>query len=105
MATSRRTAAAEGQRPTPSSALRSRVPSGIPIGTQPLKFLRLLDELREVIESIGPPCRAYAPTSAPLLGFDGYALSKPFSYVDSNLQGRRAAYLRVDSARCCTRSA
>ncbi len=81
MATSRRTAAAEGQRPTPASALRSRVPSGIPIGTQPLQFLRLLDELRGVIESIGPPCWAYAPTSAPLLGFDGYALSKPFDLV------------------------
>lgn len=49
-----------------------------------LKFLRHLDQLAEVIESIGPPCWAGAPTSAPLLGFDGYSLATPFHLVVPN---------------------
>ena len=80
----RRAAAAEGQRsltpPTVAEpALRSRDKSGLRIGHHPpLKFLRLLDELRAVIESIGPPCWAYGTTDCALLGFDGFELSKPF---------------------------
>ncbi len=87
MATRRRNAAAEGQRSlTPLAAaepaLRSRDKSGLRIGHYlPLKFLRLLDELRAVIASIGPPCWAYGTTASALLGFDGFELSKPFHLV------------------------
>ncbi|MBI4932617.1 MAG: hypothetical protein HY828_01990 [Actinobacteria bacterium] len=49
-----------------------------------LKFLRHLDQLTAVIESIGPPCWAGATTSAPLLGFDGYSLVAPFHLVVPN---------------------
>ena len=63
-------------------ALRSRVNSGIRIGhSPPLKFLRLLDELSAVIESIKAPCWAYGNTAAALLGFDGFELAKPFHLV------------------------
>lgn len=87
MATRRRNAAAEGQRSlmplaAAEPALRSRDKSGLRIGHHPpLKLLRLLDELRAVITSIGPPCWAYGTTASALLGFDGFELSKPFHLV------------------------
>ncbi|HRA84796.1 MAG TPA: hypothetical protein PLT40_10730 [Ilumatobacteraceae bacterium] len=87
MANGRRDAVTQGQRSlTPSRAvepaLRSRVNSGIRIGQHPpLKFLRLLDELREVIDSVGSPCWAYGTTASALLGFDGFHLAKPFHLV------------------------
>ena len=81
--TRRRNAADKGQRPLPSPtqpALRSRDKSGLRIGhNSPLQYLRLLEELWEVIRSIGPPCWAYGVTAAALKGFDGYELSTPFN--------------------------
>jgi len=82
MTTRRRDAADKGQRPLPlppQPALRSRDKSGLRIGhNSPLQYLRLLEELWDVIASIGQPCWAYGLTAAALKGFDGYALSKPF---------------------------
>ena len=77
-----RGAADKGQRPLSSPtepALRSRDKCGLRIGrNSPLKRLRLLEELWDVIQSIGPPCWAYGLTAAALKGFDGYELAKPF---------------------------
>jgi very-short-patch-repair endonuclease len=49
-----------------------------------LKFLRHLDDLAELVASIGPPCWAGGLTSAPLLGFDGYTLTPPFHLAVPN---------------------
>jgi very-short-patch-repair endonuclease len=49
-----------------------------------LKFLRTLDQLREVIESIGSPCWVSAPTCGSLLGFDGFVLKAPFHLAVPN---------------------
>ncbi len=85
MTTRRRDAADKGQRPFSSPtepALRSRDKSGLRIGqNSPLQYLRLLEELWDVIQSIGPPCWAYGATAAALKGFDGYELSTPFQLV------------------------
>lgn len=82
MTKGRRAAADKGQRPLPlppQPALRSRDKSGLRIGhNSPLQYLRLLEELWEVIQSIGPECWAYGTTAAALKGFDGYELTKPF---------------------------
>ena len=86
MTSRRRDAADKGQRPLPSQtssatepALRSRDKSGLRIGQHsPLKHLRLLEELWDVIQSVGPPCWVYGVTAAALKGFDGYRLAKPF---------------------------
>jgi very-short-patch-repair endonuclease len=43
-----------------------------------MKFLRQLDQLSALVESVGRPCWAAGITSAPLLGFDGFSLSPPF---------------------------
>src|SRR5262245_42333026 len=43
-----------------------------------LKFLRLLNELRELLESIGPPSWATGRTGAALVRFDGFRLERPF---------------------------
>jgi len=85
MTTRRRDAADKGQRPllpATQPALRRRDKSGLRIGQHsPLQYLRLLEELWEVIQSIGPPCWAYGLTAAALKGFDGYELSTPFQLV------------------------
>ena len=89
MATRRRNAAAEGQRSlTPLAAaepaLRSRGKSGLRIGHHPpLKFLRLLDELRAVIASIGAPCWQMQDDSQRLnrLQLDGFAANQ-YTYSD-----------------------
>jgi len=85
MTTRRRDAADKGQRPLPSPtqpALRSRDKSGLRIGQHsPLQYLRLLEELWDIIRSIGAPCWAYGLTAAALKGFDGFELSKPFHLV------------------------
>ena len=82
MTTRGRTAADKGQRPLPlppQPALRRRDKSGLRFGhNSPLQYLRLLEELWEVIQSIGPECWAYGTTAAALKGFDGFELSKPF---------------------------
>lgn len=49
-----------------------------------LRFLRNLDKLRAVLESIGPPCWASGPTGSALLGFDGYELTAPFHIAVPN---------------------
>jgi len=63
-------------------SLRSRDLSGIRSrGNSPLIYARSLLELRELVESVGPPCWAYGLTSAALCRFDGYALEPPFDLV------------------------
>lgn len=47
-------------------------------GDQPLVFLRKLQQLEQLIDSIGQPCWASGTTGASLLGFDGFALKAPF---------------------------
>ena len=85
MTKGRRDAADKGQRPLSlptEAALRSRDKSGLRIGQNtPLQYLRLLEELGTVIQSIGAPCWVYGPTAAALKGFDGYELSRPFQFV------------------------
>lgn len=85
MTKGRRDAADKGQRPLSlptESALRSRDKSGLRIGhNSPLQYLRLLEELGKVIQSIGAPCWAYGHTAAALKGFDGYELSRPFQFA------------------------
>lgn len=85
MTSQRRDAADKGQRPLSlptESALRSRVKSGFRIGhNSPLQYLRLLEEIGNVIDSIGAPCWAYGLTAAALKGFDGYELSRPFQFA------------------------
>ena len=82
MTSRRRDAADKGQRPLllpTEPALRSRAKSGLRIGqNSPLQYLRLLEELWDVIESIGPPCWAYGVTAAALKGFDDFELTQPF---------------------------
>lgn len=81
----RRSAAPGGQRPVDAPALRSRVQSGIRIeGTQTLRFLRNLEQLHELITSIGPPCWAAGPTAGALLGLDGFTLRPPFHVAVPN---------------------
>jgi hypothetical protein len=47
-------------------------------GDQPLAFLRKLQALEQLIESIGQPCWVSGPTAAAILGFDGFVLKAPF---------------------------
>jgi hypothetical protein len=78
-------AASGGQRPVTAPALRSRDQSGIRVGgIEPLRFLRNLEVLHGLIESIGQPCWAAGPTAAALLGFDGYTLRAPFHVAVPN---------------------
>lgn len=78
-------AASGGQRPVDAPALRSRVQSGIRIeGNHPLRFLRNLEQLHELVESIGEPSWAAGPTAAALLGLDGFTLRPPFHVAVPN---------------------
>jgi hypothetical protein len=47
-------------------------------GDQPLVFLRKLQELEQLVASIGEPCWVSGPTGAAILGLDGFVLKKPF---------------------------
>lgn len=46
--------------------------------SRPLLLLRRLDELRQLLESIGPPCWAAGASAAALCGFDGFELAPPY---------------------------
>ncbi len=47
-------------------------------GDPPLAFLRKLQQLEELVASIGPACWVSGPTAAAILGLDGFTLKAPF---------------------------
>ena len=72
-------------------------------GDQPLAFLRKLQSLQQLIDSIGQPCWASGTTAAALLGFDGFTLKAPFHVtVPRTRRVERHAHL-VHRARSLTR--
>jgi very-short-patch-repair endonuclease len=77
--TGRRSATSDGQRFATPATLRRRDLSGVRFGSlAPLTFLRNLDLLNDVVESVGQPCWATGPTNAALFGVDGVDLVPPF---------------------------